>query len=196
MGARNDGKNMDFSSFIVLAVEQAAEQAGESAGFIGTLGLNWKLFLAQLINFAIVLLILWKWVFKPIGGALEARRKRIDDSLRKAQEIETRMQSAEKEYEQRLRQAQAESAKILRQTQAQAESAKQETADAARIEAERILADARAAIEADKERMFAELREETANLAVMATEKILREKLDEKKDREIIEAALKSLRSK
>ncbi len=186
--------HMDISNLILFATEQAAEHVGESAGFIGTLGLNWKLFLAQFLNFGIVVFILWKWVFKPVGGALEARRKRIEESVLKAQAIEDRMRSAEKEYEERLRQAQIESNRILNLAQAQAEASKLEIAGAARTEAERILSDAKLVIAADREKMFRELREEVANLTVMAVQKIIRIKLDEHKDKELLNEIFKTIR--
>ena len=180
-----------------MVTEQAAEAAighpEESAGFIGTLGINWKLFLAQLVNFGIVIFILWKWVMKPVVGALEARRARIEASVQKAEEIEQRMKQFEAEREQELREARREAEGVLQKALAAADSIKTETLESARAEAERILVETRTTIAADKEKMLRELREELSGLTLLATEKILRQKLDGHKDRELVAEVLKTL---
>ena len=189
---------MDLSSLITLATEQAVEAAAEhpegSAGFIGTLGINWKLFLAQLLNFGIVLFILWKWVMKPVVGALESRRVKIEQSLKKAQDIEERLQKFEEHKEGELRRIRVQGQEILNQANAAAASAKAETVAAGRAEAERIMQETKQTIAAEKDQMMAELREEVAGLTVMATEKILREKLDGTKDKRLIEEVIKSFK--
>ena len=69
---------MVLANLIILATGEVTKEAG-SGGVIGTLGLNWKLFMAQLLNFGIVLFVLWKWVFRPVAGALETRRQRVEE---------------------------------------------------------------------------------------------------------------------
>lgn len=169
------------------------EQATEP-NFIGTLGLNWKLFLAQLINFGIVILILWKWVFKPVAGALETRRQKIEDSVRKAEEIEAGLKEFESSRGEQMKKTRAEAESIIQKATAAGESSKTEILGAAKAQAENILAQAKASIAQEKQKMFGELREEVANLTVMATERILREKLDEKRDRAMIEEVIKSIK--
>ena len=184
---------MIFDPQILLVAAQAVEHAPEPAGFIGTLGINWKLFLAQLVNFAVVILVLWKWVMKPVVGALEARRAKIEDSLQKAKEIEERVQKFAAHKEQELRRVRAEAQDIFSRATAAAENAKAEMVTAARVEGERLMAEAKAAIEVDKQAMMRELREEVAGLTVMATEKILREKMDQVKDKKLIEEVIRSI---
>lgn len=185
---------MEFSDWILLATEAGVEQASESGGVVGTLGLNLKLFVAQLFNFSIVLLILWKWVFKPVVGALEKRRQKIEDSVKKAEEIELKYQKIEANRHEELKRTRAEAQEILSKALAAADSSKTEIIQNAKVQANKILAEAKTNIVMEKEKMFSEIREEVANLTVMATEKILREKIDEKKDREFIEAALRSMK--
>lgn len=162
--------------------------------FIGTLGLNWKLFLAQLINFGIVILVLWKWVFKPVAGALKARRHKIEESVKKAEEIEVRLKELESSRGEHMRKARAEAEEIIKKAIVAGESSKAEILGSAKAQAEKILAEAKTNIEKEKEKMFQEIREEVANLTVMATEKILREKLDERKDKELINKVFSSIK--
>lgn len=172
--------------------ERTMESVAEP-NFIGTLGLNWKLFLAQLINFGIVIFVLWKWVFKPVTSALEARRKRIEESVEKAEDIEKRWQGIEGQKVEELKKAKLEAQGILKQTTEVAEKTKVEIVAEARTEAQKILNAAQQSMAREKQEMMQEMREEVGSLTVMAAEKIMREKMDEKKDRELIEGVLKSL---
>lgn len=162
--------------------------------FIGTLGLNWKLFLAQLVNFGIVLVILWKWVFKPLSGALEQRRQRIGLSVKQAEEIEKRLAEFRAWQEQETQKARREAETILQKATTSAEQSKQEMVLQAKAEAEKILAKTKQAIEAEKEQLLVEVRSELAELTALATEKILRAKLDEKKDKELINEVLRTIK--
>ncbi|OGH68659.1 MAG: ATP synthase F0 subunit B [Candidatus Magasanikbacteria bacterium RIFCSPHIGHO2_01_FULL_47_8] len=182
---------------ILLAAETAVETAqhAESAGgVVGTLGLNWKLFVAQLVNFSVILFILWRWVFKPVAGALEARRQKIEQSVKKAGDIDRQQQELQARREQELKQARLEAETVLNKALAEAQNIKQHTIADTHTQTEKMLAEARVSMHAEKDQMFSELREEVANLTVMVAEKVLREKLDEKKDRKMIEEALKQIK--
>ena len=165
----------------------------EETNFIGTLGLNWKLFLAQLINFGVVIFILWKWVMKPVVGALEARRARVEESVKKAEQVDKRAAEMRIYEESVKRKAHLEADALVNSALTAAEKLKTETAASARAESAKIIADAKATIQAEKEKALIEVREEVANLAVVAAEKILRAKLDEKSDRELIKVMIKGM---
>ena len=166
----------------------------EETNFIGTLGLNWKLFVAQLVNFGIVIFILWKWVMKPVVGALESRRARIEQSVKKAEEIERQANEFRAYQESERRKVNLEADALINKAVASGEKLKQETAESARLEARKIITDAKAAIEAEKGKALTEVREEVANMAVMAAEKILRAKLDGRENQELINKILKTVK--
>src|SRR5574340_228833 len=71
---------------VAYAAEEAASEASNQ-GLAGTLGINWKLFIAQLVNFGIILAVLWKWVFIPVAKNLAARTEKIEKSLNDADRI-------------------------------------------------------------------------------------------------------------
>ena len=182
---------MDLSNLIYFAAEQAAEYADKPSA-LGTLGINWKLFLAQLVNFGIVVFILWRWIFRPVAGALESRRQKIETSIKQAEEIEQRMKKFEIEQEELMKKARAEGQKIVKKSQVAAESMEKEIVGKARQGAEKIIKSAQNQIEQDKQRALREAREELANLVVMASERIIREKLDREKDKKLIEEAVRN----
>lgn len=177
---------------LIIPTAQAADSAG-SASVTQLLGIDWKLFLAQLFNFVIVLLILWKWVFGPLGKKLQERSDKIEKSLTEAKEIEEKLKSVEQYRNEEAEKARHQANDIIVKAQKAAEQAKQGIMDEARASAERIVEQARKQIENEKNRAMSEIREEAANMIVSATEKIIREKLDPKKDAELIKESLKEV---
>lgn len=185
---------MSIASQILLASTAATEAVNEPT-FIGTLGLNWKLFLAQLINFGIIFFILWRWVFRPISSALEARRQKIEKSVKQAEDVEKRVSEFEIGHQKRLVKSAAEAEEITKKADAMAEESKRQVLAATHVEGERMLVEAKAIIDSEKKKMLQEVREELATLTIMASEKILRSKLDAESDQKIITLALDSLDS-
>ena len=179
---------------IVLSVTEKVVETVVPNGVVGTLGLNWQLFLAQLINFSVVLFILWKWVFRPVVRALEARRERIEDSIKKAEMIERQMKESEALREQKVRSATAEAQEIIKKSQSLAEQTRTEAMVATKAEAEKMISRGQKTLEAKKQEILREIKGEMANLVVIAVEKILKEKLDEKKDRELINRVIAQIK--
>jgi len=66
---------------------EAAQLANEVAkeSLLGTFGINWKLLIAQLINFSVVLFVMWKWVYTPLLKLIEDRQKKIEQGIRDAE---------------------------------------------------------------------------------------------------------------
>ena len=90
-----------------------AAQAAESVGGIGVLGINGKIFLAQLVNFGLILLVLWRFAFKPIVARLEARSERIEKGLAEAKKAEDRLKQIESERGEILAIAQKDALQIV-----------------------------------------------------------------------------------
>ncbi len=157
------------------------------------LGIDWKLFIAQLVNFLIVLFVLWKWVFKPLGKKLEQRTHKIEQSLEHAKEIEQKLNDAEKFRQAEMEKVRAEANAAIYEAQKNAEKVREELTKAAHEEATKLLEGARKEMDAEKIKMMQEIREEAATLVVAATEKILKEKIDPKKDEQLIKESLKGI---
>lgn len=186
---------MPFSDPILLAAAtEAAAETAQEAGVIGTLGLNWKLFLAQAFNFGIVVLILWKWVFRPVVGALESRRQRVESSVKKAEEIDQRLLALEQTEAAKIKDARAEADRILKEAEANASQQRGLVLADAKAEAEKIMVAAKTTITLEKEQLMLQARAELGEVVVLATEKILRAKLDESADHELITQTLKKVK--
>lgn len=154
------------------------------------LGIDWKLLIAQIVNFLVLLFVLWKFAYGPIVAMLEKRQKKIESGLKDAEDAHKKLaESTEKEKE-ILKKARTEAKDIIEKAHAQAEKGKSEIAGEAKTQAEKILANAKTEIEQEKLKTIAEIKSEIGGLVVAATEKIVGEKIDEKKDKEIIEKIL------
>jgi F-type H+-transporting ATPase subunit b len=168
-------------------------QFAEGSSGISSLGVNGKSFLFNLITFVIVLLILRRWVFPKLVATLEARRKTLEESLVHARQTEEALTKAEAKAEELLARARVQADEALAEAKKQAEViiAKAETEAGER--ARRIIADAEARLDQERQHLHQQLRSELAELVVTATEKVLRKKLDERQDRELIEKSMKEL---
>jgi F-type H+-transporting ATPase subunit b len=157
------------------------------------LGLDWKLFIAQLINFAVVLFVLWKWVFKPLGKKLEERSAKIEQSINQSAEVEKKLVEAESFRQAEMEKVRAEANAAIAQAQKNAEKAKEQIMAEAKANSDKMLEQTKKEIESERIKLMAEVREEAATLVVAATEKILREKIDVKKDEQLIKESLKNI---
>lgn len=177
-----------MSQEVQLAAE--AVSASESVGGLGTLGINLKIFLAQLLNFAIVLLVLWKWAYKPIVKLLEERQEKIERSVKQADAVEKRVVELESEQKEVIATAKSEGAKILDEARLSAEDRKKELLAKAKEEVKGVVSQGKAQLEAQKVQMIVEAREEIAAIAVEAARKIFEEGVDEKKATKLAESVV------
>jgi F-type H+-transporting ATPase subunit b len=188
----------DLILFAAEAVQTAAEGTGDAAqaadsGVLGTLGINWKLFLAQLINFAVVLFIFWRWIAKPLTKALIARQERIESGLKNADLIEREKKSFEDWKGLEMKKVRNEAENILKSTTETATKLKQDILNEAHAQSAKVIEQAKSQVELEKTRMIKEVKEEIATLVVIASEKILKAKLDPKKDQNLIEESIKAV---
>lgn len=180
-----------------LEIAQAATEALEaeaSTGVLGTLGINWKIFIAQLINFGIVALVLRHFVYVPLLKAMDKRSRAIAQGLNDAKKYEAKLQEIEKQKRTILEQSRTEASKILKQNEERAEAAKQALLSKAEEAAGKIISEAREGAVLEKEKMFKEIKTGVAGLVAAALQKVLAEKLDERKDEELIKESLKRIK--
>jgi len=175
---------------IAQATEVAVEAATEDPGVVGLLGINWKLFLAQLVNFSVILFILWRWVFKPVTGALQKRTATIEKSLSDAEEIKKKMVELETYTKEQIAKANTEYQAILAKAEQTSVQQKEAILAEARDAASRMVKEAETRVAADKESMMSEVKTEVADMVVMAMEKVIHEKLTSEKDKQYIREVL------
>jgi F-type H+-transporting ATPase subunit b len=153
--------------------------AGASGGFremlhdtAETFGWNWKLFLAQVVSFCIVALLLRKFAYKPILAVLEDRRQKIEEGQLNAEKIRKELAEAEKRYQEIVAKANADAQRMIddaRESAAHLSERKQQEAITA---AEQIVAKAKEAAALEHERQMQTLKRELGRLVVDTTAKV------------------------
>ncbi len=136
--------------------------------------------IAQAITFAILTLVIVKFVWPPLLGAIEARQKEIADGLAAAHEGKNALEVAAKKSEVTLNEAKQKAAEILMQAEKRASQILEEAKGNATQEGDRIIAGAKAEIEQELNRAKESLRSQVSVLAVAGAEKILRKEIDAK----------------
>lgn len=127
--------------------------------------------------FVIVFLILWKFGFPAIVKMIDERKAYIDENLCKAKEANDKLQNIQKEGEAMLQEARDKQAAIMREAASTRDAIVEKAQAKANDEGARILAEAKAEIDSQKQAAIRDIRTQVAELSVQIAEKILREKL-------------------
>ena len=127
--------------------------------------------------FVIVFLILWKFGFPAIVKMIDERKAFIDESLCKAKKANDKLQNIQKEGEAMLQEARDKQAAIMREAASTRDAIVEKAQAKANDEGARILAEAKAEIDSQKQAAIRDIRTQVAELSVQIAEKILREKL-------------------
>lgn len=165
--------------------------AAESSSGIGALGVDGKAFLIQLITFVLAFWVLQRYAFKPIIKVLSERRETIESGVKLGEEMQKERAKLDAEVERQLHKAREEADGIIAGAQDAAKQTVREAEDKARDKAAGILQQAEARIAQDTARARRQLEKELVGLISDVTEAIIDEKVDAKKDAQLIERALK-----
>lgn len=144
----------------------------------------------------IILAILWKYALGPVSKKLNERTEKIDKALKDAEDIEREKTDFGKWREEEVAKVRTEAAAIIAQAQKEAEGLKQETLEKTRAEQSKLVEGAKKQILSDQEKSISEIKSEVADLVTQAAEKILKQKLDDKHDKELIKKTVAELTAK
>lgn len=164
--------------------------AADNPGLFQALGLDWKLLIEQTIAFLILLWILGKFVYPPIIKMIDERRSAIEEGMQHAKKADEALKKAEADVADLIAKARSEADEIIARSQKEAKDIVDRAEDSAVSRAERIVEDAQVQINQDIEAARTALRDETVKLVAAATESVIDEKLDAKKDAGLIKRAL------
>jgi len=175
---------------ILTVIASAAAQSEHSAGLLQALGIDVKLLIEQAIAFLILVAILAKFVYPALIKAVEGRRETIEAGLKEAKESQEAAEKAQEDVAALLEQARKDADELLARTHQEATALVSEAEDKAKQRAEQIVADARGQLATDVQKAREALKRDTIELVALATERVVGEKLDDKKDAALITKAL------
>jgi F-type H+-transporting ATPase subunit b len=172
------------------ALPFAAEKAGEESGgsFLVSPGLG--LMIWTLVLFLFTMWVLSKVAFPKIQEALDKRAKTISESIEAAERQRKESDELLAEYRARLSEAREQADDIMARARKSAETAEAEAAASGREKREELVEAAKRDIEAETRRSLDQIRQEVADLTVLATERVTRKSLTPDDQKRLVEEAL------
>jgi F-type H+-transporting ATPase subunit b len=155
--------------------------------------INPGLIVWTIITFLVLLSVMKKFAWKPILEMLEEREAKIRTALDEADRARVEAAEMLKQNEKNLSRAEEEYQKMIREGKALAEKLKEDIVAKAKQQAQQEVKLATEEIQRNVDAAKLQLRAEVADLAIKATEKILEETLDEKKQKQLIDSVMNQL---
>ena len=131
----------------------------------------------MLLAFLVVFFVLAKFGFPAIVNMVSERKRYIDESLQKAHEASERLENIRQEGEAMLQEAREKQAQILKEAAQTRDDIVEKAQEKAKTEGARLLSEAKAEIESEKQQAISDIRTQVAELSVEIAGKVLREKL-------------------
>jgi F-type H+-transporting ATPase subunit b len=172
-------------ALLSLGIWSSAAWASEG-GEGGFINLD-KSLIIQAVNFGLLLLVLTKFLYRPLLGAMNERTEAIKKSLEEAQAARAEAQREREEHAAKVQAAYAEAQAIRAAALQEAAEEQRRLVEAARAEAARLVESAKAELAQDVRRARQELRQEVGDLAVSVAEQLIRRSLRDEDHRRIVE---------
>jgi len=157
------------------------------------LGINLLSFIAQIINFLIVMFLLWKFAYKPVLGILEDRQKKVEQGLKDADKAAKDRSEAELEAEKIREKAYGEANEILKNAKEAANTEAADIVKKASDQADRIMKNAKDEAAAAKDKVMKDAKKEISDVVVLALDKIVGEELDSNQKEKLTTRAISEL---
>ncbi len=139
-------------------------------------GVDWHLLIIQAVNFALLLAVLWYFLYKPVLRIIDERREKVAEGVRLAQQADQKLEDASAEGKRMVGDAAKEAEGLVAAARARASEMTAQTSKQADAKAAAILKEAQAKAEEQKRLAMQESSKEIARAAMLAAEKILKEK--------------------
>ena len=157
---------------------------------IATFHIDWKIIIAQMVNFGLVFLVLYIYALKPLSKLMAERSDRIAKGLTDAKENSTVLEKSKKDYEDALTKARKEAQVLFDAGKKEAEQKREAMLVSTKAEVDKMIEDGKKILEAEKVKMLMEAKKELVDLVVLTTEKVTGTK-----DANLQEKALKEINS-
>ena len=163
---------------------------GEQAG---PLSIDPAVLLLQIVGFAILYLLLRRYLFAPLLGIMKQREREIAEAFEAGERARTELARIEEERTQMLAEAREQGREAVRQSVREGEEARQRLLTEAREEAQDIRQRARESVELEVEEAMLALRRQVVDLALLAASRAVLSRLDEEKHRQVVDDFIASL---
>ena len=174
---------------------QFAATEAASGDVMGQLGIDWQMLILQLIAFLILLFVLGKFVYPILIGAVDERKKQVDESRKFAEKAQAQAKSTEDEVARLMKEARAEASSIVATAKDEANNVVSEAEKKAKERTDAIVSQAQTQIDKDINAAKQALKSETLELVALATEKVVGKEVSGKLGDAVIERAVSEAKS-
>lgn len=157
--------------------------------------INWWTWIFTIANLIILMLIMRKLLYNPVKKMLNERREEVEQTYQDADDAKKEADALKREYEQHLLKTKQEANELLGAASKKAQARSDEIISDAELRAAQIIDKAIERTERDKKLAVAAAKDEIADMAVIAAEKIVRSSLDEEKQKQMVEDFINDLDS-
>lgn len=158
------------------------------------LGINPWILLAQIVNFVALVVILRAVAYEPVQNILKARQEKAEQTKKDAEAAAEARANIETERENTIEKAREEARAIVAEARERASTLKEQIIQEAKVEAEETVREARQEAEEERNRILGEMRGQIAALATSAAQRIIGEKLDEQRQRALVDSFFSGVR--
>jgi len=174
---------------LLLAAAPALAQEAEG-GSVNLLSPSGGLMFWTLIIFVLLLLLLSKFAFPPILGAVEARERSLQEAIEGAKADREAAAALLAEQRAELERTRAEAQQLIADGRSAGEKLRAEMLEQTRVQQQEMLERARREIDAERERAILELRREAVDLAIAGASRVIEQNLDDAANRQLIDRFL------
>jgi F-type H+-transporting ATPase subunit b len=158
---------------------------------LGNIGFDWKLALANLVNFLIIYYLLKRFAFEPIAKIINERKQKVEEGIKMSEKAQEDLEISKREHEQIISGAKEESNEIIAKANEQAKELLAHANIQSTKDKDEMLKKAQIKIEKERDEMETTVRRDVSDLIVMSAEKIIGEDISEDSHKKIIEAMAK-----
>lgn len=180
-------------ALLAVALPEVAWAQGGAPGTTPLFSINLGTTVWTTIVFLALLAILWKFAWGPILTAANEREQGIQQALDEAKQRHEEATRLLEEHKQQLAEARKQANEVIAEGKAAAERVRKDMEEKARVEAQGIVERAREEIVRERDAALQTLRKEAVELALAAAAQLLHEKVDQPKDRELVERFLQDV---
>lgn len=149
--------------------------------------INYLTVVATMINFAILVFIVTKFLFKPVNNAITVRENEISNRIQKSEDDEKKAELLRVQRENELKDAKSEGKGIVEEFKHKAEKVSEDIIGDAKSEADQLMERAKKETEREKQKAEEEIKSQAIELAIMLSSKALETTIDEAQHRRLIE---------
>lgn len=177
----------------IAAATAEAHGDGKIGALIERFGIDWPFLFSQVVSFSIVAFLLYRFAFKPVLATIEERQRKIADGLKYTEEMKAKLADAESRHAETLKKASAEAQKVVEEARASAKELMDRETKAATEKTQDMIARAEQAIDLERKKMIADVREEVSRLVVLTAGRVLNRELETDERKRYGEAAAREL---